>query len=845
MILLITFLSLNAHAFRHMDAGVIIGSRQAPVASAAFQIESTTQGFLAPRMTTTQRDLITATEGLQIYNTTASEQQYWDGSAWSSLGGGAGIGVPGTTIDNEIVRWDGVTGAAIQGYTSGGPTISDTGTVTLDGGDNSTSFTGDHTLRLDSTGNNGIGTNGTGNNLYIFNNSARVVTFSTSTIGPVLPISLQNGLVSAPPLTFAGMTDGGLYRDSVTDELRMSVNGVDSMVWDDNFVSAATVLSAGQFATGSLPAAASYEGYQAYDTTLNIPVFSDGSTWNSMSGGGGGASDIDGLTDGINDTSSVFLGTNSGIADDGTTNLNTGLGTDSIKATTTGSGNTAIGHSALLLNVSGGNNTAVGYKALRASNGSNNIGVGVEAMLSNTGSSNIAIGKAAMTAKVTGNNNVAIGHQALSSAGGGSSSNSVVIGTNAGFLTSSGSNNVYLGYQTGLSTTTGSNNIIVGYNIDIPTGATASYLNIGDAITGDISTGIVETAGAFGPGQYTTAGLPAAAAGNEGYVAYDTTLNIPVFSDGSTWNSMLGGGSTEIIDLDTFYRDNFSVNTTALFSVTGDAATPDNAGTGTMSGSFITRTGASAMNDIYDAGFLTNGGGTNDFFLSDTIAVKDLASTQTATFTFWYEYGGADDDMSFIVLDATNDTVISSATDLIKLTTKPTRFYTTIDIPSTCTSIRYGFQRNAGTLQSLYFTDVTFKTPMLELFETKILSADVTTTTDISDLQFDNLTIGRTYTLGGNIRSIVNTGVSAVEVRAFSAPSGGGTLYGLIHMHSDTGTAAVQNGFSPNITFVAVSTSVYIRSLIPFTSTIYGGGTKDETFVTLTEKVDAAETTKF
>jgi hypothetical protein len=55
-------------------------------ASARLEIQSTTQGFLPPRMTTTQRDLIaTPAAGLMIYNTTTNRPNFYDGSAWVAL----------------------------------------------------------------------------------------------------------------------------------------------------------------------------------------------------------------------------------------------------------------------------------------------------------------------------------------------------------------------------------------------------------------------------------------------------------------------------------------------------------------------------------------------------------------------------------------------------------------------------------------------------------------------------------------------------------------------------------------------------------------------------------------
>jgi len=55
-------------------------------ASAAFEVASTTQGVLFPRMTTAQRDLIaTPADGLVIYNTTDNKLQVRAGGAWVDL----------------------------------------------------------------------------------------------------------------------------------------------------------------------------------------------------------------------------------------------------------------------------------------------------------------------------------------------------------------------------------------------------------------------------------------------------------------------------------------------------------------------------------------------------------------------------------------------------------------------------------------------------------------------------------------------------------------------------------------------------------------------------------------
>jgi len=50
-------------------------------------MNSTTQGFLPPRMTTTQRDaIVTPATGLKIYNTTLGTTDTYDGATWQRFG---------------------------------------------------------------------------------------------------------------------------------------------------------------------------------------------------------------------------------------------------------------------------------------------------------------------------------------------------------------------------------------------------------------------------------------------------------------------------------------------------------------------------------------------------------------------------------------------------------------------------------------------------------------------------------------------------------------------------------------------------------------------------------------
>ncbi len=60
-----------------------------PSSSALLDLSSTTQGLLAPRMTTSQRNgIASAATGLLIYNTSTNSYEFYNGSSWNALGGG-------------------------------------------------------------------------------------------------------------------------------------------------------------------------------------------------------------------------------------------------------------------------------------------------------------------------------------------------------------------------------------------------------------------------------------------------------------------------------------------------------------------------------------------------------------------------------------------------------------------------------------------------------------------------------------------------------------------------------------------------------------------------------------
>lgn len=68
---------------RSTEDSVVIGQNGA-VTSAKLAVVSTTQGFLPPVMTSVQRDLITPTAGLLIFNTTTTKLECYDGTIWQA-----------------------------------------------------------------------------------------------------------------------------------------------------------------------------------------------------------------------------------------------------------------------------------------------------------------------------------------------------------------------------------------------------------------------------------------------------------------------------------------------------------------------------------------------------------------------------------------------------------------------------------------------------------------------------------------------------------------------------------------------------------------------------------------
>jgi len=272
----------------------------------------------------------------------------------------------------------------------------------------------------------------------------------------------------------------------------------------------------------------------------------------AAAGGGGGASSLNGLSDCLVDTDSLYVGeVPAGLS--GNPQGNTILGIDAGNALTTGTNNTFIGNDAALnittsnnvvaigtlageeLTTSAANAVLIGYRAGSANNSgigtynlSSSVAIGMDALGSSGANEMVAIGRAAGQVS-TGSQAVLIGSHAswasynndktvsIGYYAGFTSSNAeecvnigaqagkanttdyaVHIGSEAGFSQTSGIRNISIGYQAGYSNTTNGSNTNVGYRAgrqNINTGTTNVGADAGYGMNGGYNTNLGYRAG--------------------------------------------------------------------------------------------------------------------------------------------------------------------------------------------------------------------------------------------------------------------------------------------------------------------------------------------------------------
>ncbi len=202
---------------------------------------------------------------------------------------------------------------------------------------------------------------------------------------------------------------------------------------------------------------------------------------------------IDGKSDndGTDNGSSIFLGVAAGSNDDGTSNLNVGIGLESMNNNLNGHSNVGIGVKSLYSNTTGDSNTAVGIASLHDNVvGSYNTGLGGASLFSNTnGSSNTGVGAFSLYSNTTGDQNSAFGYGSL-------------------VANETGIGNVSIGFQSGSFFADLNYNVSIGYRAGKnETNSNRLYIENSDSTTpliyGEFDTDIVGINGRLGIGTQT------------------------------------------------------------------------------------------------------------------------------------------------------------------------------------------------------------------------------------------------------------------------------------------------------------------------------------------------------
>jgi len=260
-----------------------------------------------------------------------------------------------------------------------------------------------------------------------------------------------------------------------------------------------------------------------------------------------------------NTNGSIFIGTDSGLNDDLSNNVNLFIGNNCGKNNVNGYENTAIGQYAMGNGTEYNYSTAFGYRALFSSTltygnaafgdwtlsncitGSYNTALGHKAMQYNeTGGSNIAVGDRAMMQNTVGEHNTALGARSLLSNLSGSNNTTVGYKAGNGSTGESISGSVFIGYMAGSTENTSNKLYIENSDSDAP------------LIYGDFNSNIMAVNGNLGIGTHTPAtkvhvvgGTDASLAGG-GYILTGSTASENVVIDENEIMARNNGGVSSL-----------------------------------------------------------------------------------------------------------------------------------------------------------------------------------------------------------------------------------------------------------------------------------------------------------
>jgi hypothetical protein len=477
----------------HNNRNVAIGNTN-PNVTAQLDVDSTTRGFLPPRLTTSQRNLITTpATGLQIYNTTDNVMQHYNGTSWVNEAGGGGVGtVTGSGAATQVAFWTGSTGSTTElagnsnlywdnssnslgiGITTPTSNLDVVGTVEFqnptaayDGGIlGSELLTASGWTTTGWTGTYASGfTHTTGNTSVLSNTLAATIgwyyqieyTITGRTAGS---ITISFGEQSLATITTSG-TFGPLATSTANLQITPTSDFNGTVVLSVKRITAGDPIFVGKNQAGTNVYEERYHDASNLFNGLSAGRYNTTGQNNTFVGAGAGGSN----TTGLNNT---FIGRDAGRVNT-TASYNLFMGFGAGYSNTTGTQNVFLGSGAGYSNTTGSNNMFQGRNTgYNNTTGTGNVFQGTTTGNSNTtGSNNTFQGGLAGRLNTTGNNNVFTGFLAGQSNIVGS--NNIAIGVDASRLINSGAannnldNSIFIGYQTRAANVDQTNQIVIGY----------------------------------------------------------------------------------------------------------------------------------------------------------------------------------------------------------------------------------------------------------------------------------------------------------------------------------------------------------------------------------------------
>ena len=372
---------------------------------AVLELESTTKGFLLPRMTAVQMAAITTpAEGMMVYCTDC------------------GVGADGELRIAYNSVWQTFKGNLTGNITGNAATVTTNSNLT-----GPITSVGNTTAVASQTG--------TGSK-FVMDTAPTLVTpvlgvaTATSVNGTTIPSSktlvVTTDKLSALSATTSAELAGVISDETGTGTVVLSVSP--ALTGTPTAPTALATDSSTQIATTAfVKAAASSSNFvdlTTAQTVAGVKTFSSNGSFNGNTIGKGNATGISNLAVGAGALNGVSTGArNTALGDRsmysyvGTTGNNTSVGFNNMSVLTTGSGNTSVGAESMMALTTGTSNTSVGNLSMRFNTGNDNVAVGyVAGNTITTGSKNTMIGTGSDVGTNSLTNATAIGYGAVATA---------------------------------------------------------------------------------------------------------------------------------------------------------------------------------------------------------------------------------------------------------------------------------------------------------------------------------------------------------------------------------------------------------------------------------------------